>query len=107
MPRYFFHVREGADLSFDREGQEFSGLEAARCEAINAAPRDDRSERISCMAVSIDDRQIQIADENDNVLAVVDTGEVIFRSGQFGSYNDDVTKSAPVIHPVGEKPPAE
>jgi hypothetical protein len=105
MPRYFFHIREGADLSFDREGQDFSSLEAARSEAVNAA-RELIGERI-LHGGSIDDRQIQIADDKDNVLAVVETGDVIFRGGRFGSYSNDVTKSAPVTPPIGKKPPAE
>ena len=37
MPRFFFNVREGADLSRDREGQELPDVEAARREAISSS----------------------------------------------------------------------
>ena len=34
MPRYYFHIREGATLIRDTSGQELSDAEAARDEAI-------------------------------------------------------------------------
>ena len=35
MPRYYFHIREGAVLSRDSQGQELPDAETAREEAIN------------------------------------------------------------------------
>ena len=43
-----------------------------------------------------DGRQIEISDETGAVLAVVNSGEVIYRDGRFSCFIDDVTKSAPV-----------
>ena len=37
MPRYLFHLRDGLEISFDREGRELSDLEAARVKAIESA----------------------------------------------------------------------
>ena len=37
MPRYLFHLRDGLEISFDREGRELSDLEAARAKAIESA----------------------------------------------------------------------
>ncbi len=35
-PHYFFHVREGSELSRDEEGQDLPNVEAARHEAVAA-----------------------------------------------------------------------
>jgi hypothetical protein len=105
MPTYFFHVREGADLSQDGEGQELPDLESARTEAVNAI-RELIGERV-LHGGSINCRQIEIADKEGDVLAVVQSSEVIFREGQFRSFGDDVTKSAPVAHLSREKPPSK
>ncbi|TXN21780.1 MULTISPECIES: DUF6894 family protein [Methylobacterium] len=37
MPRYFLHIREGAELIEDAEGMELPSLEAARAEALESA----------------------------------------------------------------------
>lgn len=39
MPRYFFNVRAGADLTRDREGAEFPEAAAAHHEAISLAKK--------------------------------------------------------------------
>jgi predicted hotdog family 3-hydroxylacyl-ACP dehydratase len=36
MPRYFFDLRDGGNLSADDEGTELDGVEAARTELIQA-----------------------------------------------------------------------
>jgi hypothetical protein len=102
MPRYFFHIRDSGDLSRDREGQELVDLAAARREAVCAA-RELIGERI-LHGGTIDGRQIEIADETGAVLAVVNSGDVIYRDGRFSAFGDDVTKSAPVANPISAKP---
>jgi hypothetical protein len=91
MPRYFFHVRDGSDLSRDEEGQECPDTEAARREAINSN-REMLSERL-LHGGALDHRQIEIADETGHVVEVVRTTDVLFWHGEFRSYDDDVTRS--------------
>jgi hypothetical protein len=105
MPRYFFHVRDGADLSRDFEGQELPDLAAARHEAVSAV-RELVGERL-LHGGAIDGRTIEIANERDDVLAAVNASDVIFCEGQFRRYDDDVTKSAPVAMPISPKPSAQ
>jgi hypothetical protein len=105
MPHYFFHVRDGGEFSQDFEGQELPDLEAAQQEAVCAA-RELIGERL-LHGGTIDGREIQIADEKGRVLAVVLSDEVLFREGQFRSFSDDVTKSAPVTNPIFPKRPAQ
>jgi hypothetical protein len=93
MPRYFFHVREGADLSRDREGQELPNAEAARREAI-AANREIMGDKL-LHGGTLDHRSIEIADETGHVVDVVSANEVLAK----GVYSDDVTQSAPVTQP--------
>ena len=67
MPRYFFHVREGAELTRDPEGQELPNAEAARTEAIRAS-REILSEKL-LHGGNLGGRQVEIAD--DQRLAVI------------------------------------
>jgi hypothetical protein len=97
MPRYFFHVREGSVLNRDKEGQELPDAEAARREAINAS-REMLGERL-LHGGSLDSRSIEIADETGHVVDVVHSRDILFRGGQFRSYSDDVTQSAPTNSP--------
>ena len=94
MPRFFFNVRDGADVSQDREGQEFANMEAARREAINVN-REMLGERL-LHGGSLNHRQIEITDETGHVLDVVSARDVLFSHGKLRSYDDDITKSAPV-----------
>jgi hypothetical protein len=98
MPRFFFHVREGADVSRDREGQELPDAEAARREAISTN-REMLGERL-LHGGSLNHRQIEIADETGHVVEVVRAADVLFSQGKFLSYDDDVTKAASVNVPV-------
>jgi len=94
MPRYFFHVRDSDnDISRDAEGQDLPDLDAARTEAISAN-REMLGERL-LHGGRLDHRQIEIADERGNILAKIDANDVLFRDGEYRSYSDDVTKSAP------------
>ena len=94
MPHFFFHVRNsGGDIGHDTEGQELPDLEAARDEAVNTN-REMLGERL--LHGGAHHRQIEIANENGEVLAVVNASEVILsKDGQLRMFKDDVTKSAP------------
>ena len=107
MTRYFFHVRdEDGDISRDREGQDLPDLEAARIEAISTN-REMLGERL-LHGGSLNHRQIEIADESGVVLLKIDARDVLFRDGEFRSYSDDVTRSAPAgpFHSTEKKPAA-
>jgi hypothetical protein len=97
MPRYFFHVREGADISRDTEGQELPNVEAARQEAVSAN-REILGEKL-LHGGSLNGRTIEIADETGRVVDEVSAADVLFKAGQFRTYPDDVTQSAPVNTP--------
>jgi uncharacterized protein DUF6894 len=97
MPRYYFHVREGGEISRDREGQELADAEAARREAVNAG-REILGEKL-LHGGSLNNRTIEIADETGLVIDVVNVNDVLFKSGKFRSYDSDVTQSAPVNLP--------
>ncbi len=97
MPRYFFHVREGSELSRDAEGQDLSNAEAARREAV-AATREMLGEKL-LHGGALDHRSIEIVDETGRVVDVVSANDVLFQKGEFRTYSDDVTQSAPVTQP--------
>jgi hypothetical protein len=99
MPRYHFHVREGSTLTRDLEGQELPDAEAARHEAI-AALREILGEKL-LHGGALNGRSIEIADgaEHGRVVDVVDARSVLFQNGQFRTYPDDVTQSAPKNSP--------
>ena len=98
MPRFFFNVRDGVDVSRDREGQEFANAQSARREAVSAG-REMRGDRL-LHGGSLNHRQIEITDETGHVVDVVTSNDVLFRQGKLKSYDDDITKSAPVNTPV-------
>jgi hypothetical protein len=97
MPRYFFHVREGSTLHRDAEGQELPDAEAARREAINSG-REMLGEKL-LHGGALNGRTVEIADETGHVVDVVNSRDVLFRAGEFRSYSDDVTQSAPTNSP--------
>ena len=97
MARFFFHVRDGADLSRDEEGQDLPDVDAARREAVSSN-REMLGERI-LHGGALDHRQIEIADEAGQVVCVVTSADVLLKDGAFQSYDDDVTKSAPINRP--------
>jgi len=108
MPRYFFNVRDrDGDVSPDTEGQDLPDLEAAKAEAISAN-REMLGERL-LHGGHLDHRQIEITDEQGIILAKIDANDVLFRDGEYRSYSDDVTKSAPTgLHrSAGKNPAAE
>jgi hypothetical protein len=93
MPRYFFHVREGDILHRDNEGQDLADAAAARSEAVSAS-REILGEKL-LHGGALDGRTIEITDENGEVVGSVNAKDVLFRDGEFRSYSDDVTQSAP------------
>jgi hypothetical protein len=108
MSRYFFHVRDSdGEISRDLEGQDLPDLESARTEAISTN-REMLGERL-LHGGRLDHRRIEIADEQGKVLAKIDANDVLFRDGEYRSYSDDVTKSAPtgLEKLTGKKPAAE
>jgi hypothetical protein len=101
MARFFFHVRDDDDISRDSEGQELPDLEAACQEALNTN-REMLGERL-LHSGSLDHRQIEIANEKGEVLAVLNSEDTLFREGQLRSFSDDVTKSAPTLKTMSSK----
>jgi hypothetical protein len=97
MPRFYFHVREGAELSRDAEGQILPDVEAARREAI-AANREILGEKL-LHGGSLDTRTIEIADETGHVVDTVDANDVLYSGGKLRTFDSDVTHSAPVTQP--------
>ena len=95
MPRYYFHVREGSELSKDVEGQTLPNVEAARHEAISAS-REILGEKL-LHGGSLNHRTIEIADETGHVVDVISANDVLYQGGKFSTFADDVTQSAPVI----------
>lgn len=106
MTRFFFHVRDGNDVSRDTEGQELPDLEAARREAL-CTNREMLGERL-LHGGSLDHRQIEIANEKGDVLAVLNSNDTLFLDGHLRSFSDDVTKSAPTaeVNTISSKPGA-
>lgn len=90
MSKYYFHVRDGAELNRDPEGQELPNLESARREALNTA-REMISERL-LHGGSLNHKQIEIADETGHVVDVVHTQEAVLKNGELRSYSDDITR---------------
>ena len=102
MTRFYFHVRDGGDdVSLDTEGQDFASLEAARQEAMNVS-REMLGEKI-LHGGSLNHRQIEISNDKGEVLAVVNAQDTLFQEGQWRTFKDDVTKSAPTVKATGSK----
>ena len=102
MPRYFFHVREGSELTRDTEGQELANTEAARAEAISTG-REMLGEKL-LHGGRLNNRQIAISDETGHVVDTISDRDVLMQRGELRSYADDVTQSAPVAN-VKNAPP--
>ncbi len=97
MPRYFFHVRQGDTLTRDEEGEELPDAAEARHEAISAG-REILGEKL-LHGGGLDSRTIEIADEAGQVIGRINVNDVLYRDGEFRTYTDDVTQSAPVNTP--------
>jgi len=73
MPRYFFHIREGAILKRDANGQELPDIEAARDEAIDIG-RTLMAERSGGLH-----RTIEIVDETGHVVDEINSRDILFQ----------------------------
>jgi hypothetical protein len=76
MPRYFFHLRDGLEISYDREGRELPDPEASRAKAIESA-RQTMAKAILCGERLGMTREFQIEDENGQTVALVPFREAI------------------------------
>jgi hypothetical protein len=76
MPHYFFHLRDGLEISYDREGRELPDPEAARAKAIESA-RDTMAKAILCGERLGMMREFQVEDENGQTVALVPFREAI------------------------------
>ena len=74
MPRFFFHLKDGATLC-DDEGMTFDTVEEARKEAVRAA-REIMADEIRRGSLTLVDR-IEIADEGGNAVTVVTFAEAL------------------------------
>lgn len=90
MSKYYFHVRDGADLTRDIEGQDLPNLDSARREALNSM-REMISERL-LHGGSLNHKQIEIVDETGHVVDVVQSHEAVLKNGEFRTYSDDITR---------------
>jgi len=97
MPQFYFHIRDEDGLTRDAEGQDLPDLEAARREAVNTA-REILSEKL-LHGGSLNHRIIEIADATGDMVGQINSRDVLFKDGNFRSYADDVTQSAPTNSP--------
>jgi len=81
MPRYYFHIREGATLSRDSQGQEFPDAETAREEAIllGQALLGERQVGLH--------RSIEIIDETGHVVEEINSHDILFHRPYLGGRN--------------------
>jgi hypothetical protein len=104
MTRFFFHVRGAdGDVSRDIEGQELPGLDATYQEALSTH-REMLGESL-LHGGALDYRQIEVANEQGEVLAVLNAKDTLFQEGQLRAFKDDVTQSAPT-NATASKPDA-
>ena len=97
MPQFYFHVRDETGFTRDPEGQNLPDAEAARREAVSAT-REILGETL-LHGGALNHRTIEIADADGHVVGRVNSRDVLFQDGQFRSYSDDVTQSAPANRP--------
>jgi len=97
MPQFYFHVQDESGYTLDPEGQELPDAEAARREAVSAT-REILGETL-LHGGALNHRTIEIADEHGHVVGRVNSRDVLFEGGEFRSYSDDVTQSAPANRP--------
>ncbi|HEX4636034.1 MAG TPA: hypothetical protein VH189_07610 [Rhizomicrobium sp.] len=72
MPRYFFHIREGAVLTRDSRGQDLPDVETARDEAITIG-ESLMSERPDLLH-----RAIEIVDQTGRVVDEINSRDILF-----------------------------
>lgn len=69
MPRYYLHIRDGADLTKDREGVELPSVVSAKGEAEHAA-REILAEKVRAGDI-VDGQQFEIHDAWGNRMLTV------------------------------------
>ena len=69
MPRYYFHLRHGSELTIDAEGEDFPDDDAARAEAAEAV-HDILAEAIRSKSADMPEA-IMVADEDGREVASV------------------------------------
>ena len=97
MPQFYFNVQDETGFTPDPEGQDLPDAQAARREAVSAT-REILGETL-LHGGALNHRTIEITDENGHVVGHVNSRDVLFQDGQFRSYSDDVTQSAPANRP--------
>ena len=75
MPRYYFHIRNGGNLTVDEEGRNFPDISAARKE-IMAGVREMIAENLR-LGATIYGQQFEIVDESGAIVDVVELKDVI------------------------------
>lgn len=75
MPRFFFHIRDGATLIEDPDGSDLPDLAAAHEEAVQGA-RSILAEKLKAGEV-IDGQRFEITSEDGVVLAILPFKNVI------------------------------
>ena len=75
MPRFYFHVRNHDHYDEDPEGGDFSSVEMARQEAIQAA-REMMAEKVAHGEL-LDGQCFEIADESGKIVSLVPFRSVI------------------------------
>ena len=92
MPRFYMHVRDGADLIEDSEGIDFPDLNAARHEALTTAKESVAEHLLGGGRLSEAMRRcLMIVDENGMTVSAVSYAEAADTPGH---------------HPGREAPPA-
>ena len=76
MSRYFFHLRDGVEISYDREGRELPDTEAARAKAIESARHTMAKAILSGERLGMT-RVFQVEDEDGRTIALVPFREAI------------------------------
>lgn len=75
MPTFFFHIRNGGELTEDPDGSDLPDLAAARAEALVAA-REVAAERVKA-GMAVIGWSIEVTDGDGRVLAAVNAREIL------------------------------
>jgi|SoiMethySBSTD1v2_1073268.scaffolds.fasta_scaffold751446_1 hypothetical protein len=70
MPRYFFHLRDGLEISYDREGQDLPSPDVALAHAMQAARHTMAKAILEGERLGLT-RTFQVEDEHGNTVREV------------------------------------
>jgi len=76
MPLFFLHLQDGSDLMSDPDGSCFLDVAFSKSEAIHSAPELMSQSVIPDGRLGID-RCFEIADQEDNIVAIVRFREAV------------------------------